>query len=312
MVCKLGIPRHFQTTCKQEGSLLISRTFATEATAIQQQLQEAAKERDELRKQMSQLLQQSDSLAKQVELLTKTVRSHGEQNLMYAQAAGLQQISARADFKPTRNDILDQPTHVSQIANRPLFELSMHGSHSANKERLLREIMQVEMLTWEEAHQKLAEMDEYNEKYYWSETMLYRIGLFGATIGGVLGSAMVFYRPVAEFYGMNVAGEELPEGVKDISDMTINQVGAWTWNWMEPMIGTASFVILCSQFGRAQMWKLNMRPYTEAMLRLKANRLARQYPQYDTGIVRAWAKHLPMVNSLTMPMYRRNLGWKRI
>merc|ERR1712187_678944 len=109
--------------------------------------------------------------------------------------------------------------------------------------------------------------------------------------------------PVAEWYGVNVAGETLPDGVEQISSMTINQVGTWTWSWMEPMIGTASFVILCSQLARAQMWKLNMRPYTESMLRRRANRLARNYPEYDSGVVRAWAKHMPMVDSLTVPTF---------
>jgi hypothetical protein len=188
----------------------------------------------------------------------------------------------------------------------------MAGNHSANKERLIREIMQVDDVTWEEAHRRLDELDAYNERYYWGLTMPYRVAIMVATVSAVAGSAMVFYPPVAEVYGVNVAGEELPEGVKDISEMTINQVGTWTWGWMEPMIGTASFVILCSQVCRAQMWKLNMRPYTEQMLRSRANSLAKNYPEYDSGIVRAWAKHMPMVNSFMMPNYRRNLGWKRI
>ena len=32
-----------------------------------------------------------------------------------------------------------------------------------------------------------------------------------------------------------------------------NEVGTWTWTWMEPMIGTASFALLCAQFARAQV-----------------------------------------------------------
>merc|ERR1711924_125278 len=122
-----------------------------------------------------------------------------------------------------------------------------------HKERLIREIIQQDGVSWEEAHCRLIEMDECNEENYWRQTFPYRLGILGAVVSAVAGSMMVFYSPVAEFYGTRIAGEELPEGVQHISDMTTNQVGTWTWSWMEPMIGTASFVILCSQFGRAQM-----------------------------------------------------------
>ena len=47
-----------------------------------------------------------------------------------------------------------------------------------------------------------------------------------------MGTFMVFCPPVALWYGENVAGEDLPEGMRDISEMTINQVGTWTWSWM--------------------------------------------------------------------------------
>merc|ERR1719420_788236 len=100
---------------------------------------------------------------------------------------------------------------------------------------------------------------------------------------------MVFCKPVAKWYGVQIVGEDLPEddiGQKEIEELTTNQVGAWTWSWMEPMIGTASFVLLCLQFARAQSVKMNLRPYTESMLRWRANRVARQFPQYDGSMVR--------------------------
>merc|ERR1719468_1263673 len=107
---------------------------------------------------------------------------------------------------------------------------------------------------------------------------------------------MVFCKPVALWYGENVAGEELPEGVADISGLTTNQVGAWTWNWMEPMIGVASFVLLCCQFSRAQCAKMHMKTYGEQLLKWRADRLAARFPQYYKSMVRAWAKHMPSVN----------------
>eukprot|EP00662_Eupelagonemidae_sp_cell21_P056756 gene56756-biopygen110266 len=52
---------------------------------------------------------------------------------------------------------------------------------------------------------------------------------------------------------------------------------------------TASFILLCLQFTRAQVLKMNMKPYYEY------NRLANKFPQYDRSMVRAWAKHMPAV-----------------
>lgn len=301
----------------------VSSESSADLDALHKRLDIASNERAELQRQVSLLVQHSAQLTKHMELLTKGMQNPANsETLMQSRASrirtadrdlcGSLKENKPADFRPLRHEVLDQPTHVSQVGNRDLFSLAMHGKHSAHKERLLREIMQVDGVTWEEAHDKLGEIDIANEKYYWLQTMVYRIGMTCAGTCALGGIALVFYPPVAEYYGVNVAGETLPEGVEHISQMTINQVGNWTWGWMEPMIGVASFVLLCAQFGRAQMWKLNMRPYTEYMLRSRANRLAKAYPNYERGIVRDWAKHIPVVNILSMPSYRRFLGFRRL
>jgi len=271
-------------------------------------------EHAELRSQVGELVTQCSKLTSQVEILTQLLhKSHagGQHNFLTADHfSGSRDHCDRKVFRPTLEMVANQPTHVSQIGNDALFTLGLQGSHTAHKERLLREIMQVDHCSWEEAHKRLDEMDIYNEKYYWCQSMPYRIGLGMALASAIAGSLMVFYKPVAEAYGTQVAGEDLPEGFKSIADMTTNQVGSWTWTWMEPMIGTASFVLLCFQFARAQAWRLNLSPFTESMIRWRANRLALQYPQYDTAIVRAWGKHLPFVQWNTFPVYRRHLGFK--
>ena len=72
--------------------------------------------------------------------------------------------------------------------------------------------------------------------------------------------------------------QDLPDGGIDALQSFWN-VGSWTWGWMEPYLGTASFVLLGLQFTRAQMQKINWKPYTEAILSWRANRLANRY--YD-------------------------------
>merc|ERR1711879_502112 len=118
------------------------------------------------------------------------------------------------------------------------------------------------------------EMDEAKEKYYWFVTLPYRIGVTLAFSGAIASCTLVFFPPIAHWYGTTIAGEKLPEDKSDVSDMTINQVGMWTWAWMEPMIGTASFLLLCCQFMRSNILKLNMKSWLELVESWKANRLA--------------------------------------
>lgn len=207
---------------------------------------------------------------------------------------------SRAALRPTLDIALGQPAHVSELGHETLAKLAMLGNHNAHRERLLREIMAVDSVTWVEAHEKLAEMDRTKERYYWLESLPYRVGITSAIVCSVAAPLMVFSKPVATWYAVAVVSEELP---KNLAEMTINQVGTWTWTWMEPMIGTASFALLCAQFARAQVSKMNMKPYTEIILEWKANRLAESFPQYDRSMVRAWAKHMPSVRWNFLPKY---------
>lgn len=58
---------------------------------------------------------------------------------------------------------------------------------------------------------------------------------------------------------------------------------------MEPPLGTISFVLLCLQFGRAQLSNMQKNPYTEWMRKKRAVRLRGLYPQYNRFIVEDFA-----------------------
>jgi len=261
----------------------------------------------ELQSQIAELSSTCTRLSQQVEILTDLVKRQGSNNLLERQAANGGGIPARDHFRPTIDMVANQVNHASQLDNDNLALLAISGDTFARRERLLREIMQVDKCSWDDAHEKLIEMDEFNEQKYWACTMPYRLGITGAILGCVGSVLLVYSKSFALLYAENIAEEELPDGVQDVSDMTYNQVGAWTWSWMEPMIGTASFVLLCLQFGRAQSVKMRMFPYTEAMLTWRARRLTTRYPEYDGSMVRSWAKVLPSVGWNFMPKFRRHL-----
>lgn len=307
-------------------------TAESEVEVLRRATVELRKEREELHNLLTEVAQnnlllksQLNSLTSDVHSLTSDVHSltgdvHSLLVNMSAdvgfrsrtQREGARGCGAqsRKAVRPSLTTAIMQPAHVSELGHCSLAELAMDGNHSAQRERLLREIMCVENCSWEEAHDKLEELDVHKEKFYWFETMPYRIGM-AVALGGALGATLlVFWRPLAYFYGTEIAGEELPEGVKDIGDLTTNQVGTWTWSWMEPMIGTASFVLLCCQFMRAHAVRMNLKPYNEYLLQWRADRCAQRFPQYDRSMVRAWAKHMPRVGLSLFPIYERQCGFK--
>lgn len=61
-------------------------------------------------------------------------------------------------------------------------------------------------------------------------------------------------------------------------------------NWMEPPLGTFSFVLLCLQFSRAQMVNLGLKPFTTYVKERRADRLCREYPGYDKRILSDFSK----------------------
>merc|ERR1719440_537813 len=190
------------------------------------------------------------------------------------------------EVRPTAELVKLQPTHISEMGHNTLAHLALEGNHFAHRERMIREIMAIDNVSWEKAHDRLTEMDEYKERYYWFTTMPYRVGITVATFMGIASVFLVFEPNTAHWYGINIAGEDLPEDKEDVHDMTINQVGTWTWGWMEPMIGTATFVLLCAQFMKANIIKLNMKSWMELVETKKSDLLADKFPRYDRSIVR--------------------------
>ncbi len=71
---------------------------------------------------------------------------------------------------------------------------------------------------------------------------------------------------------------------------TFLEVGGFAWNWMEPVIGTVSFFLLCCQFSRAQMENLGVKPYTSAFKDRRAARICKEFPQYNAAVLRSFSE----------------------
>merc|ERR1740117_965827 len=106
----------------------------------------------------------------------------------------------------------------------------------------------------------------------------YRIGFFSFTSAGVLAVPWVFHYDFVAWFNDRFVTAEVPDS-HDLE--TWLEVGSWAWNWCEPVLGTASFVILCMQMARNQMVNLGIRPYANYLKRKRADCVVREFPMYS-------------------------------
>eukprot|EP00667_Euglena_gracilis_P016871 EG_transcript_17692 len=208
-------------------------------------------------------------------------------------ALGLQRRHQRSSHlkyrRPTLQDAEDLCRNYQEMSNDILCILAYQEVPAATRERLTREIMRVDHVSWEAADQKVEEMDKANDRYAWLMHMPHQLGVFLGVAGALVSIPLVFHKPTCVWFNQNIGKHDIPEeGLDGIE--TIWEVGSWSWEWMEPIMGTLSFLLLGLQFARANLQNMQIKPYTATMQHVRASRLAKLYPQYDAEIVRAFAK----------------------
>ena len=164
------------------------------------------------------------------------------------------------------------------------------AAHDVHQERLTRDIMAVDNVEYEEARRKMAEMFMENRAQSWWNRLPNDAGLFVSGAAAVVVVPLVFHFDIGHTFAEWVDAEwdELPD------HHSFAAVGTWTWAWMEPIIGTASFSILCLQLFRERMLALGVKPFSDFMLSRRAQHLVDRYPDYSPAIVRAFSRTQPM------------------
>jgi hypothetical protein len=211
----------------------------------------------------------------------------------YSSAANSQQADDPVYKVPQLEEARSQPRRFREVSNETLFTMAVAGDFNARKERLIREIMRVDNLDWASAKIKIdTDINTINDQFAWLVTLPYKIGVIGGLGAAISSIPLVFHRPTAAWFNETFVHEDLPDDGLESLD-TVWKVGNWTWGWMEPYLGTASFVLLGLQFARIHMQRLHLKPYTERVLSWRANRLARKFPQYESRIVSDFSKADP-------------------
>jgi hypothetical protein len=168
------------------------------------------------------------------------------------------------------------------------------GNPQAREEILKRHVMTIDSVSYEMASEKVDEIAAKNRKGRYLLALPYQIGIAASLTAGLASIPLVFHLPTAEWFNLYYVTTDVPE-TKDLE--TALEVGAWTWNWMEPPLGQISFLLLCLQFSRAQIGNLGVKPYTGRLLEWRANRLAVAYPQYDERVIKNYSKSSSIYNN---------------
>jgi len=168
------------------------------------------------------------------------------------------------------------------MSNENLIILAEQGSNLACFERLIRDVMRVDNVEYMEARSKAEEIKHHNRKHNMKYAAMNWVGIGCSSFCLVACVPMVFSKNTALYFNEHFVTSDVPPP-QDLE--TFWEVGTWTWNWMEPALGTGSFMLLCLQLFRAQLINMNYKPWTAAVRQKRADHLCETYPQYTEDIV---------------------------
>lgn len=184
---------------------------------------------------------------------------------------------------PTLEQCAAQARHAHEMSNDVLLLLSAHGDVHARRERFVREVMHVDQLSWPEARLKVdGHEDEISKSHVTSKFE----GVVGAcaVLLGVGSVPMVFHEWTAINFNELFVTTDVPPP-EDLE--TPLEVGMWTWGWMEPPIGTISFLFICLQFARGRGL---YNPFEEWHRATNERKLLERFNRYSPLIVLQWAE----------------------
>ena len=179
------------------------------------------------------------------------------------------------------------PREHREMSNDVLLIRSAQGDHDAAREVLVREIMSVDDVTWQEAQPKLEELEKVNKEMITIGTVPFKAGLSVSIVAGFASIPLCFDLNTTKWFNENFVTADVADD-KDLE--TWLEVGSWSWQWMEPPLGQLSFLLLCLAFARNQLVNLGWKPYSSWLRNTRASRLQRRYPQYNKNILQTFSE----------------------
>lgn len=185
--------------------------------------------------------------------------------------------------KPTIAYAKSMPHDFCGMRHEQILQLSVEGDFGARREALIRNVMAVDSIEYADADVVVTKMWEFNQRSMYIHHLPYQIGFGTAVTGGLISFPLIFGDSTARWFNENYVTTEVPPP----EDMeTYLECAMWTWNWMEPICGQVSFVLLVAGFARSQMVNMGIKPFGNRMKAIRSRELIKEYSQYNTLFVK--------------------------
>lgn len=222
-----------------------------------------------------------------IKLSSPTLENAAKLIVQTRSMAGVPESEQFRDGKPTLAYANEMPKTFASMTNEQVLHFAELGIPEACRECIVRDVMVVDQVEYDEAMKVFHKIAATNREKMGLYSLPFKVGLGAAVGSAFLSIPMVFDRRAVEWFGEVYVTADMPDA-KDFE--TWLEVGAASWSWMEPVIGEASFFLLCMQFARAQMQNLGYRPYYYAQKKGRVERLIETYPQYDPEFLSNYSK----------------------
>ena len=189
--------------------------------------------------------------------------------------------------KPTIAYAKSMPCDYSAMRHEQILQLSVDGDFGARREALTRNVMGVDGIEYDEAGKVVDQIWKDNHRLAWIHRVPYQAGFVTAVTGGMISFPLIFSRDITIWFNDNFVTTDVPPP-KDLE--TFLEVSIWSWNWMEPMCGQVSFVLLVLQFARSQLLNLGIKPFSDKMKQIRSDDLVQKYPQYNSMFVKWYSE----------------------
>ena len=217
---------------------------------------------------------------------TSAIAAQKDKKIVVADAPIIELVAEHVTARVSIKEAKAMPKNYSEFPSSVLLNAALNGDQEAKEERMIREIMSVENVEWDEAYPIFLKMVQSNRQGIFFATMPQKTGIALALIAGFGSFPLIFDINTVMAFNEVFVTSDVPEA-KDLE--TPLEVGSWAWNWMEPPLGQISFFLLCMQFARSQLENLGAKPFTGWFKSRRAARIAKEYPQYNQHVVMDWS-----------------------
>lgn len=214
-------------------------------------------------------------------------QSRGLHSPAYKRHLRKKQKQKNGSIIPTSTIASSMPLRYAEMDNGSLITLGALGKTEARAEILKRHIMAVDNVSYNDACVEFAKIEKSNLKHMALMAIPYQIGIGTGMTAAAISFPLVFHYDSVAWFNEAYVTADVPEP-KDLE--TWLEIGSWSWNWMEPVMGQVSFVLLCLQYARAQIHNLGSKPYTSRIKEWRAQRIANEFLRFDSRIVMDYSK----------------------